>query len=402
MIDFAPTDEQQALFERTRAFVEEQIIPFERDPRWGQHGPSDALRREMNDLAKAAGLFIPHVSKEFGGLGLDHRGQALVFEAAGYSPLGPTALNCMAPDEGNMAMLEKIATPEQQDRYLKPLAAGEQRSIFCMTEPGGAGADPSLLSTTATPDGNEWVINGRKWFITGAEGAEIGIVMAMVPETALQAGAAEVSGATMFLFDPADPAFRIERVMETMDRAFTGGHGEVVFDNLRVGPEAILGELGEGFRYAQVRLAPARLTHCMRWLGAAQRCHDIACAYAAEREAFGQALADHGGLSTQLADNELDLHQARLMVWHTAWVLDQDRKGRHESSMAKVAVSEALYRVADRSVQILGGTGVSDDTVVASIFQDIRAFRIYDGPSEVHRWAIAKRIIKPFKNKTES
>ncbi|MBV6633764.1 MAG: acyl-CoA dehydrogenase family protein [Alphaproteobacteria bacterium] len=388
-MDFTPTPEQQDLFDRTRDFVVEKIIPFERDERWGQHGPSDDLRREMNALAKQAGLFAPHVSKKFGGLGLNHRGQALVFEAAGYSPLGPTALNCMAPDEGNMAMMEKIATSEQQANYLKPLAAGEQRSIFCMTEPGGAGADPGLLQTTAVPDGNEWVINGRKWFITGADGAEIGIVMAMVPE-----GVADAHGATMFLFDPADPAFRVERIMDTIDRSFTGGHGEVVFDNLRVGPEAILGELGEGFRYAQVRLAPARLTHCMRWLGAAQRCHDIACDYAAQRSAFGQKLAEHGGLSSQIADNELDLHQARLMVWHTAWILDQDRKGRHESSMAKVAVSEALYRVTDRSVQILGGTGVSDDTVVASIFQDIRAFRIYDGPSEVHRWAIAKRVMK--------
>ena len=397
MIGFEPTTEQQALFERTRAFITDEIIPFETDPRWTHHGPDDDLRRELNALAKDAGLFAPHLSKEFGGLGLDHLGQALVFEAAGYSPLGPLALHCMAPDEGNMAMLEKIATPAQQKQWLKPLAAGDKRSMFCMTEPEGAGADPNMLMTTAEPDGNEWVINGRKWFITGAQGAEIGIVMARVPD-----GAAETPGATLFLFDPKDPALEIVRVMDTMDRSFAGGHAEVAFNNLRVGGENILGAVGEGFRYAQVRLAPARLTHCMRWLGAATRCHDIACAYAATRDAFGQKLHEHGAIGQMLADNEIDLHQSRLMVWHTAWVLDQGRKARHESSMAKVGVSEALYRVADRSVQILGGNGVSDDTVVAGIFQDIRAFRLYDGPSEVHRWAIARRIMRPHTNNHSS
>ena len=391
MIGFEPTAKQQELFDRTRAFITDRIIPFEKDIRWGPHGPSDELRLELNELARAAGLFAPHVSAEFGGLGLDHVSQALVFEAAGYSPLGPTALHCMAPDEGNMAMLEKIATPAQKERWLRPLANGTQRSIFCMTEPGGAGADPGLLHTTAEPDGDDWIINGRKWFITGANGAGIGIVMADVP-----AGKSDTPGATMFLFQPSDPAFEIVRVMDTMDRSFTGGHAEVAFNNLRVGPDNVLGGVGEGFRYAQARLSPARLTHCMRWLGAARRCHDIACYYAAKRSAFGQKLHEHGSIGAMLADNEIDLHQARLTIWHTAWCLDQGNKARHESSMAKVAVSEALYRVADRAVQILGGTGVSDDTVVAGIFQDIRAFRIYDGPSEVHRWAIARRIMKPF------
>lgn len=389
MINFQMTDHQKDLYDRTRAFVIDTIIAYERDERFTSHGATDDLRVELNNLAKQAGLFAPHMPVEFGGLGLDHVGQAIVFEAAGYSPLGPIALHCMAPDEGNMAMMYKICTDAQKERWLKPVATGETRSMFCMTEPGGAGSDPQQLTTTARPDGNEWVIEGRKWFITGAHGAQVGIVMAMVPE-----GVGEKAGATMFFFDPGDPAFKIERTMETIDRTFTGGHCVVSFNELRVPPENILGEVGEGFRYAQVRLAPARLTHCMRWLGCAHRCHDIAIDYAQNRTSFGKAIGEHQGIGFMLADNEMDLHSARMWTRYTAWVLDQGEKARHESSMSKVAVSEALYRVADRCVQILGGVGVTDETIVATIFNDIRAFRLYDGPSEVHRHAIAARLMR--------
>lgn len=386
-MDFALSEELQALRERVRDFVATHVIPRENDPRCGPHGPSEELRAELIAAARNAGLLTAHISEEYGGLGLDHRGKAVFFEEAGYSPLGPVALNIAAPDEGNMHMLEAIATHEQKERWLRPLAAGEIRSCFCMTEPDpGAGSDPSMLQTLAVRDGDDFVINGRKWFITGAEGASLAIIMAKL----------EDGRATMFLADMNAPGIRIERAMDSLDSCFPGGHCVVAFENLRVPSRDILGELGEGFKYAQVRLSPARLTHCMRWLGQARRCHEIASRYATRRQAFGKPLGHHEGVGFMLADNELDLHSARLTIWHTAWVLDQGSLALTESSMAKVIASEAAWRVTDRSVQVLGGQGVTGETIVARIFADMRAFRIYDGPSEVHRWSLAKRIFKKY------
>ncbi len=389
MIDFALTDRQKELKERVTAFIDGTVIPFETDKRRTSHGPTDDLRVELNALAKEAGLFAPHVSAEYGGMGLGHVDCAIVFEAAGRSPLGPVALHCAAPDEGNMHLLEKVATPAQKGRYLHPLASGDCRSCFAMTEPMGAGADPSEMKTEARPDGKGgYSIHGRKWLITGADGAGFTIIMANVVDPGNK------EGPTMFLSPLPAEGVILERLMDTMDSSFTGGHGEIVYDGLHVGPESVLGEVGEGFRYAQVRLAPARLTHCMRWLGGATRAQEIAIAYARERRAFGKPIGEHEGVGFMLADNEIEIQQARLMIWHTAWLLDQGEHARHESSMSKVAVSEALFRIADRCVQVLGGRGMSRDTVVEQLFREIRGFRIYDGPSEVHRWAIAKRLMR--------
>lgn len=384
MIDLKRGERETALAERVDTFIRDVVIPYERDPRIEAHGPSDDLCRELQAKASAAGLLSPHVGEEFGGHGLNHREIATVFRAAGYSLLGPVALNIMAPDEGNMALLEKVASKEQKERFLRPLAAGRIRSAFLMTEPdGGAGSDPSMMKTTARLDGNHWVINGRKTFITGAKGAGFGIIMAKTDR-----------GATMFLADMDTPGIGVDRVLDTIDRTMPGGHAVMSLQDVRVSADQILGEVDEGFRYAQVRLAPARLTHCMRWWGAAKRAHDIAVDYACTRQAFGKPLIDHEGVGFMLADNEIDLKQAELVIDWCAWVLDNagHGAGTAESSLAKVSVSEALYRVADRCVQVLGGTGVSDDTPVHQIFRDIRAFRIYDGPSEVHRWSMAKRI----------
>ena len=384
-MDFTIPAELVELRQRIQAFVADKVIPLESDPRQGPHGPAESLRDELIGLAREAGLLSPHAAREYGGLGLSHRGRAVAFEEAGYSVLGPVALNIFAPDEGNMHLLEAVATREQKDRWLAPMVAGHLRSCFCMTEPApGAGSDPAMLATTAEPDGDGYVITGRKWFITGAEGATLGIVMAMVTGI----------GATMFLTDMKATGIAIERSMDSMDACFPGGHCVVRFDRLRVAASDILGELGQGFRHAQVRLSPARLTHCMRWLGAARRAHDIASAYARTRHAFGKPLGSHEGVGFQLADNEMDIHVARLAIWHCAWVLDRGDLGLHESSRAKVLVSEAVWRVADRCVQILGGQGVTGETVVSRIFTDMRGFRIYDGPSEVHRWSLAKRIVK--------
>src|SRR5689334_20356268 len=234
-------------------------MPLEGDKRQGAHGPADAFRLELVALAKRAGLLSPHVGREWGGLGLDHRGKAVIFEAAGYSPLGPVALNCFAPDEGNMHLLEEVAEQHQKEEWLRPMAAGRIRSCFMMTEPApGAGADPSMLLTTARRDGDEFVIDGRKWLITGAVGADLAIVMART-----ESDADGPAGATMFLTPMSAPGIHIERVLDTLDQYMTGGHAVVRLDGLRVHQSQVLGRVGEGFRYAQVRLAPARLTHCM-------------------------------------------------------------------------------------------------------------------------------------------
>ena len=382
-MDFSLSPAQQDLQARTRRFIAEEVIPLERDPRQDHHGPHEALRDELVARAKRHGLLTPHASKEHGGLGLSHIDKAIVFEEAGYSPLGPVALNIHAPDEGNVHLMEVVATPAQKARWLQPLVDGTVRSCFCMTEPPpGSGSDPSMLQTTAVRDGDDYVITGTKWFITGATGAGFAIIMARM----------EDGSATMFLADMDQKEIVIERQIDAMDSCFTGGHGVVRFDGLRVPAADVLGELGQGFRYAQVRLAPARLTHCMRWLGQARRAHEAAAEYAKTRQAFGQPLVEHEGVGFMLADNEMDLHVSRLAIWHCAWVLDQGGKGRHESSVTKVLCSEAEWRVVDRSVQILGAAGVSDESIVARIFKDMRAFRIYDGPSEVHRWSIAKTI----------
>ncbi len=383
-MDFSLSPRLQALRERVKQFIAEQIIPFETDPRQTAHGPSEALRNELVGLARSAGLLTPHASVDLGGLGLSHVEKAVVFEEAGYSTLGPTAMNIHAPDEGNIHLMEVVATEAQKQRWLKPLVRGEIRSCFAMTEPApGAGADPSMLQTTAVKDGDDYLINGTKWFITGAEGASFVIIMAKM----------EDGTATMFLSDMDAPGVEHVRTMDAMDACFTGGHAVLRFTNLRVPADQVLGELGNGFRYAQVRLAPARLTHCMRWLGQARRAHDTALAYTRKRQAFGQPLGAHEGVSFMLADNEIDLHTARLHIWHTAWLLDQGQRCNFESSRAKVACSEAQWRVVDRSVQMLGGQGVTGETIVSKIFTDMRGFRIYDGPSEVHRFSMGKKIV---------
>lgn len=382
-MDFELTSRQRELQQQTREFIADKVIPLEGDARLGAHGPDESLRQELVALARDAGLLTPHASVQMGGLGLSHMDKAIVFEEAGYSRLGPTALNIHAPDEGNIHLMEVVATEAQKERWLRPQVQGHIRSCFAMTEPDGAGADPSMLATTAVRDGHDYVINGNKWFITGAHGAAYVIIMAKLEDGA----------ATMFLADMDTPGIELVRQMQAMDKCFTGGHAVMRFTDLRLPASQVLGELGKGFRYAQVRLAPARLTHCMRWLGQARRAHDIATDYARHRQAFGKSLGRHEGVGFMLADNDMDLQTARLHIWHTAAVLDRGETGNFESSRAKVVCSEAQWRVVDRCVQILGGQGVTGETEIMNIFTDMRSFRIYDGPSEVHRWSMARKIL---------
>jgi acyl-CoA dehydrogenase len=387
-MDFSLTPELQALEQRTRRFIDEVVIPTEsRQP--ASLGEWAALRAELQTQARSAGLFLPHMPAAWGGLGLDWRSCAVIFEEAGRSLLGPIALNCAAPDEGNMHLIEKIGTPAQHERYLRPLADGQTRSCFSMTEPApGAGSDPSLLQTTAERRGDRWVINGRKWFITGAQGADFTIVMARTGDITGR------EGATMFLVDSENPGFYIERKISTLDTFAPGGHCEVGFQECEVKDDAVLGEVGRGFDYAQVRLGPARLTHCMRWIGVARRALEYAIAHASRRISVGAQLAMHQGVQFPLADSQIELHAARLMVLHAAWLLDLGQAARNETAMAKVFVSETIDRVIDRSLQICGALGISDDIPLAQFYRESRAFRIYDGPSEVHRMSIARRMLR--------
>jgi acyl-CoA dehydrogenase len=374
---------------KVESFVRNAVIPFEKDSRRDHHGaPTDELVAELKELARASGVLTPHILGDHSHL--TQRETALVLQKTGLSPLGPLACNTAAPDEGNMYLLGKVGSEELKRRFLNPLIEGACRSAFFMTEPaedGGAGSDPSMMKTTAVPDGEHWVINGRKAFITGAQGARVGIVMAKSQE-----------GACLFLVDLPNPAIQIERVPNTIDNSMPGGHAVVRITDLRVPSEQMLGQSGEGFTYAQVRLSPARLSHCMRWLGACLRAQEIATDYANRREAFGKVLIDHEGVGFMLAENLIDLKQSELMIDWCADVIDSGSLATTESSMTKVAVSECLMRVADRCVQVMGGTGVTDDTVVEQIFREIRAFRIYDGPTEVHKWALAKKIKRQWKD----
>ncbi|MCX7215637.1 MAG: acyl-CoA dehydrogenase family protein [Burkholderiales bacterium] len=382
-MDFSLSPEIEALRERVKQFIHEQVIPFENDPRQDSHGPHRELRDELIAKARSAGLLTPHASKALGAMGLSHIEKAVVFEEAGYSWLGPTAMNIHAPDEGNIHLMEEVATEAQKERWLRPQVEGKTRSCFCMTEPApGAGADPSLLNTTAVRDGDDYLINGLKWLITGADGADYAIIMARM----------EDGSATMFLSDMNREGIRLVRNLDAMDSCFSGGHGVVEFKNLRIPATDVLGEIGKGFRYAQIRLAPARLTHCMRWLGQARRAHDLALEYVSKRVAFGKPLVEHEGVGFMIADNDMDLMTARLHIWHTAWLLDKGEKCNFESSRSKVVCSEAEWRVVDRAVQIMGGMGVTNESAVMRIFTDMRAFRIYDGPSEVHRWSMARKL----------
>ena len=389
MIAFDPTPEHDALRQRIETFVMGQIAPYEKDPRNTAHGPTEELRIELDSLARDASLFAPQVPQQWGGMGLDHVSMAIAFEACGLSPLGPIAMHCAAPDEGNMNLLDKVATEAQKEWWLKPFVAGDFRSCFSMTEPWGAGSDPSEMKTKARYDGDDFVVSGVKWLITGAKGAGFTIIFCDVEPDGDKPG-----GPTMFISDMDAPGIELSRELESLDSSFTCGHWEVTFKDLRISEENVLGEVGEGFRYVQVRLAPARLTHCMRWLGGAVRAQRIALDYARKREAFGKPIGQYGEIGAMLAENEMELQQCRLMVWWACALLDKGEHGWHESSMVKTSVSEALFRVADRCVQVLGGMGVTGDTVVVQIFRETRAFRIYGGPSEVHKWAISRRIMK--------
>lgn len=375
----------EALRLRTRAFIRTEAIPSEPAP--GERLTEDK-RRELVAAAKDAGVFAPLVAQEFGGHGLPIGHWSPILQEAGYSPIGPAVLGCMAPDEGNMHMLGLIATGPQKQRYLAPLAAGDTRSCFAMTEPHpGAGSDPGALRTRAARVEGGWVINGHKRFISGAEVAAFAIVMART-----EAVDGHPAGATMLLVGMDNPGVRIGEPIHATDRAIAGGHPHVHFDDCFVADDAVLGEPGEGFRYAQVRLGPARLTHCMRWLGLARRALDLALDRAGTREIFGATIAELGIAQDMLARSVIDIETSDAIITKTAALLESDpAAGAAMSSIAKVHCSEAIFRVIDRAIQLCGGDGVTDSLPLVSYMNEVRPFRIYDGSNETHKWAISRR-----------
>lgn len=387
-MDLAVSPHVNDLIQRTREFVRLEVLPSE--DHFGGVAQGEPWRRSLQEAARRHGVFGPHLPPCYAGAGLGFADRAPVFEEAGYSLFGALAINAAAPDEGNQHLLGHVANDAQLEQYLTPLAHGEIRSAFAMTEPApGAGSDPRALRTAAARVPGGWRIDGLKHFITGADGAAFTIVMARTSGASGDAG-----GATMFLVDAGNPGMIVTRHVPTMDKSMIGGHCEVRFTNCLVADSAVLGEVDQGFRYAGVRLGPARMTHCMRWLGAARRAHEVAVNYAAEREAFGARLANLGMTQQMIADSEIDLAAARGLILRSSWEIDQGMESNDSTSIAKTFVAEAIGRIVDRAVQICGGLGVSEDLPVARIYRETRPFRIYDGPSEAHRWAIARRATK--------
>ena len=391
MIDFTVPPELEDLLGRVRAYVDEDVLPAEGEI----DDPADVLGswhvvERLRDRARERGLFTPHLPESFGGLDVGVLGMALISQELGRAPLGALGMNCMAPDEGNMHTLLLAGTAEQQERWLRPLAEGAIRSCFAMTEPDVASSDPTNLETTAVRDGDAWVLNGRKWCITGAIGAAFAIVVA-------KTGDDEAAGHRNYslIIVPTDtPGWTVERDPEWIGSHSPGGHPIIAIDDVRVPAENLLGGEGEGFVIAQKRLAGGRLAHAMRWIGMAQRALDLSAQRLLQRKAFGKELARHQMLQAMIADSAMDLYASRLMVLHTAWKVEHGLPHRQEVAMTKTFVSEAFGRIADRAVQIHGAAGIALDLPVGRIYQDARAARIYDGASEVHRMVIARDVLK--------
>lgn len=393
-MDFSISPHIQDLAHRVKTFVEREVIPLETEQQRTNAPITIEQIQELRQKARSEGIFAPTMSPDLGGLGLTIAEWVPVLESAGRSLLGPLSIHCAAPDEGNMHTLHTFATPEQKERFLRPLARGEIFSGFSMTEPpNGAGSDPTMLQTRAVRNGDEWVIDGHKWYTSNGEVAEFLLIMAV---TSPEDGAHK--GSSIFLAPITTEGITILRDVPTMGRGDFGGHVEIKYENVRVPHSALLGEEGQGFAIAQARLGPARLTHCMRWLGIAQRALEIAADYANKRDAFGKKLAEHQSVGFMLADSEMELHGVRLMIHQAAWLLTKGEQARSETSMTKVMTSEAVNRVIDRAIQICGGTGISRDLPLASWYEGARAFRIYDGASEVHRMVTARQVIKKYAN----
>jgi acyl-CoA dehydrogenase len=389
-MDFSLPPDLDALRLRVRAFVRDHAIPLEADPaNFDAHENIRLDRLEtLRAHAKQAGLWAPQAPVAWGGMGLSIVGRAAFYEEANYGLFGPVAMNCAAPDDGNMSILARVGTEAQKQRWLKPIVDGEVRSAFAMTEPApGGGSDPAMIQTRAERKAGGWSIHGRKWYITGAAEAKHFILIARTSDDARK-------GLTAFLFDRDQPGWHIVRRIPIMGPEEHGGHCEIAFDGLEVSDDNVLMQVGDGLKVTQIRLGPARLTHCMRWLGLAKRCMAIAADYAEHREGFGMRLIDRESIQLKLGETAHDIAIGRLLVMQAAWKLDQGDFARKEISMAKVHVADTLHKAADMAIQINGARGYSKDTILEWIYRYARQARLVDGATEVHRMVLANAYRK--------
>ncbi|WP_341212900.1 acyl-CoA dehydrogenase family protein [uncultured Limimaricola sp.] len=389
-MDFAISPEIEDYRTRISRFVEEEIIPLEADrSAYDAHGNiNEKLLGTLRDKAKAAGLWCLQLKPETGGMGLGKVGMAVCYEEMNRSIFGPVVFNSAAPDDGNMMVLEQAATDAQKERWLAPIVDGRVRSAFAMTEPGpGSGSDPSMMLTKAERKGDKYVITGRKWFITGAESAQHFILMARTSDDPRR-------GLTAFLFDRDQPGWHIDRRIPIMGPEEHGGHCELVFDGLEIDADNVLLGEGLGLKVTQMRLGPARLTHCMRWLGLSKRSVEIAQDYASDRHAFGERLIERESIRQMLGDLAMKIEIGRLLVMKAAWALDQGSYARKEVSMAKVHVANLLHQAADTGIQINGARGYSTDTPLEWIYRYARQARLVDGADEVHRMVLERFLSK--------
>jgi len=389
-MDYDDSSRAQEFASRTREFIDEVVIPIERDCLGDGH-VGETTWQELQDAARQYDVFAPHLPETYGGHGLSYRDMLPVFEAAGRSLLGPGAIRVDAPDEGNMHTLELFGTDAQQERWLEPLAKGEIRSGFSMTEPmQGAGSDPKMIRTTAEKDGDEWVIDGHKWWTTQGTEADVLIVMARTDPDAHP-----YAGCSLFLVPADADGVEVVRDVPHIGGNLTGGsHAEIKYHGVRVPEDALLGTLNEGFKHAQQRLGPARLTHCMRFSGMAERALDVAKAYVSEREAFDTTLAEKQHPRFTIADAEIRLHGVRTMVRHAARQIEDGEEARIPVAMTKVFAANVTQDIIDDCLQLCGGAGISRDLPLANFYENVRQFRIIDGADEVHKRVIAREAFE--------
>jgi acyl-CoA dehydrogenase len=389
-MDFALSPKVEEMRLRIRRFVEEEILPLEADPANYDaheniaHAPLERLKAK----AREEGLWSLSLPEEWGGLGFSMAEIAPCYEEMNRSIFGPVCFNASAPDDGNMRVLSQVARPDQKEKWLRPIADGAIRSSFIMTEPHpGSGSDPMMMRTKAVKKGDTWIVNGHKWFITGAEAATHFILMARTSDDPRR-------GLTAFLFHKDHPGWRITRRIPIMGPEEHGGHCELAFEDMKIPDEDRLMEVGDGLKLTQIRLGPARLTHCMRWRGLAKRAMEIATDYVAKREGFGVKLAERESVQWLLGEAAMDIEVGRMLTMRAAWTLDQGDFARKEVSMAKIQVADTLHKAVDTAIQLNGARGYSKDTVLEWIYRYARQARLVDGASEVHKMVLARNLMK--------
>ncbi|MCL4767451.1 MAG: acyl-CoA dehydrogenase family protein [Hyphomicrobiaceae bacterium] len=388
-MDFALPKALEDYRSRVREFVQDEILPLEADRKHYDEHENIAVPvlKRVRRKVKEAGLWALQMPKARGGQGLPFVGMAACYEEMNRSIFGPVCFNCAAPDDGTMLVLDRILPEPAKDRWLQPIIDGDVQSAFAMTEPApGAGSDPSMMMTTATREGDRWVVHGRKWFITGGGAAKHFILIARTSDDPRR-------GLTAFLYHADQPGWRVERQIGIMGPEDIGGHSEIVYEGLEIPDENRLLNVGDGLKLTQMRLGPARLTHCMRWTGMAKRALEIAADYVAERRSFGSRLADREGVRWMIGEAAMNVDIGRLLTMRAAWRLDQGSFARKEISMAKVVVSEALHHAVDTAIQLCGAKGYSKDTPLEWMYRYARLARLGDGASEVHKMVLAQLFL---------